>query len=90
MRNKPAVELFTKTSPGWARLAVERFDEVLVDHAHCEKKAAANALSMLAAFPDVPGLARDAWESTPLVLLRNAVLLALAVAASLRTRPAGR
>jgi tRNA-(ms[2]io[6]A)-hydroxylase len=58
VRNKPAVELFTKTSPGWARLAVERFDEVLVDHAHCEKKAAANALSMLSAFPDVPGLAR--------------------------------
>jgi tRNA-(ms[2]io[6]A)-hydroxylase len=40
------------------QLAVERFDEVLVDHAHCEKKAAAHALSMLAAFPDVPGLPR--------------------------------
>lgn len=40
------------------RLAVSRFDEVLVDHAHCEKKAAAQALSMLAAFPDVPGLPR--------------------------------
>jgi len=52
------VELLTRTPPGWARLAVERFDEVLVDHAHCEKKAAANALSMLAAFPDVPGLPR--------------------------------
>ncbi|MFL5311713.1 MAG: tRNA isopentenyl-2-thiomethyl-A-37 hydroxylase MiaE [Myxococcales bacterium] len=52
------MELLTKTSPAWVRLAVERFDEVLVDHAHCEKKAAANALSMLAAFPDVPGLAR--------------------------------
>jgi tRNA 2-(methylsulfanyl)-N6-isopentenyladenosine37 hydroxylase len=40
------------------RLAIERFDEVLVDHAHCEKKAAAQALSMLSAFPGVPGLAR--------------------------------
>jgi tRNA-(ms[2]io[6]A)-hydroxylase len=38
--------------------AVQRFDEVLVDHAHCEKKAAAHALSLLAAFPDVPGLPR--------------------------------
>jgi len=37
---------------------IDRFDEVLVDHAHCEKKAAAQALSMLAAFPSVPGLAR--------------------------------
>jgi tRNA-(ms[2]io[6]A)-hydroxylase len=52
------VELLTETPPGWIRLALERFDEVLVDHAHCEKKAAAHALSMLAAFPDVPGLAR--------------------------------
>jgi tRNA-(ms[2]io[6]A)-hydroxylase len=35
---------------------VERFDEVLVDHAHCEKKAAANALSFLQAYPEIPGL----------------------------------
>src|ERR687884_668801 len=52
------MELLSATPPGWVRLAVERFDEVVVDHAHCEKKAAAQALSMLAAFPDVPGLAR--------------------------------
>jgi len=52
------VELLSETPAGWVRLAVERFDEVVVDHAHCEKKAAAQALSMLAAFPDVPGLAR--------------------------------
>src|SRR5215468_10198310 len=48
----------TPSPPGWIRLAIERFDEVLVDHAHCEKKAAAQALSMLAAFPQEPGLAR--------------------------------
>ena len=57
MGKKPAVELITQTPPAWVRLAVERFDEVLVDHAHCEKKAAVHALSLLAAFPDVPGLA---------------------------------
>jgi tRNA-(ms[2]io[6]A)-hydroxylase len=56
--DKRAVHLLCETPPAWIRLAVERFDEVLVDHAHCEKKAAAQALSMLAAFPDVPGLAR--------------------------------
>jgi tRNA-(ms[2]io[6]A)-hydroxylase len=27
-----------------------------LDHAHCEKKAAANALSLLQAYPNVPGL----------------------------------
>ncbi|MFL5408377.1 MAG: tRNA isopentenyl-2-thiomethyl-A-37 hydroxylase MiaE [Myxococcales bacterium] len=52
------MELLCATSAAWVRLALERFDEVLVDHAHCEKKAAAHALSMLAAFPDVPGLPR--------------------------------
>ena len=52
------VELLCETSPEWLRFALAHFDEVLVDHAHCEKKAAAHALSMLAAFPDVPGLPR--------------------------------
>jgi len=46
------------SDPRWIVQAVERFDEVLVDHAHCEKKAAAHALSILAAFPEVPGLPR--------------------------------
>jgi tRNA-(ms[2]io[6]A)-hydroxylase len=50
--------LLVATSPAWTKLAVARFDEVLVDHAHCEKKAAAHALSMLSAFPREPGLAR--------------------------------
>ncbi len=52
------MQLRFETPRAWVWLAVERFDEVLVDHAHCEKKAAAQALSMLAAFPDAPGLAR--------------------------------
>lgn len=50
------MQLRVQTRPQWVRLAVSRFDEVLIDHAHCEKKAAAQALSMLAAFPQAPGL----------------------------------
>ncbi|NVJ04947.1 tRNA-(ms[2]io[6]A)-hydroxylase [Myxococcus sp. AM001] len=50
------VILHAATDARWLPLALERFDEVLVDHAHCEKKAAANALSMLQAYPDLPGL----------------------------------
>jgi tRNA-(ms[2]io[6]A)-hydroxylase len=46
------------TDPRWIQLAVERFDLVLADHAHCEKKAAAHALSLLTAYPEVPGLPR--------------------------------
>ena len=52
------MQLASATGAAWVRLALARFDEVLVDHAHCEKKAAAHALSMLAAFPDAPGLPR--------------------------------
>jgi tRNA-(ms[2]io[6]A)-hydroxylase len=50
------VILHSATDPRWLPLALERFNEVLVDHAHCEKKAAANALSMLQAYPELPGL----------------------------------
>src|SRR5438105_11385051 len=52
------MRLLCDTSPAWLPQALARFDEVLVDHAHCEKKAAAHALSLLAAFPQAPGLAR--------------------------------
>ncbi|MEZ6189471.1 MAG: tRNA-(ms[2]io[6]A)-hydroxylase [Planctomycetota bacterium] len=54
------------SDPGWLPLALARFDEVLADHAHCEKKAASQAISMLAAFPDkellVQRMARLAQE----------------------------
>ncbi len=50
--------LLVATPPAWTAQAIERFDAVLIDHAHCEKKAAAHALSMLVAFPQVPGLPR--------------------------------
>src|SRR5690348_13406272 len=50
------VVLRSRTDPAWLPLALERFDQVLVDHAHCEKKAAANALSLLQSYPELPGL----------------------------------
>lgn len=56
LSGEAAVVLRSRTDPAWTKLALERFDEVLIDHAHCEKKAAAHALSMLQAYPEVPGL----------------------------------
>lgn len=50
------VRLHSRTDPRWVRLAVAHFAEVLVDHAHCEKKAAANALSLLQSYPELDGL----------------------------------
>ena len=40
------------TDPRWLELALADFDRVLLDHAHCEKKAAAQALSLVASYPD--------------------------------------
>src|SRR5262245_22362948 len=36
------------SDPHWAKEAARRFDGMLVDHAHCEMKAASNALSLAA------------------------------------------
>ena len=46
------------TAPEWLPLALRDFDRVLCDHAHCEKKAASHALSLLNFYPQVPGVAR--------------------------------
>jgi tRNA-(ms[2]io[6]A)-hydroxylase len=44
--------LTVATDPAWAREAVKDLDAVLVDHAHCEMKAATNALSLVVKHPD--------------------------------------
>jgi tRNA-(ms[2]io[6]A)-hydroxylase len=39
------------TDPGWAKVALANLDAVLVDHAHCEMKAASNAMALAARNP---------------------------------------
>ncbi len=41
---------------GWAAEAARSLDDVLIDHAHCEMKAASNALSLALRHPDDLGL----------------------------------
>jgi len=55
-RRPEEVLLRSRTDRRWLPGALAELDRVLVDHAHCEKKAAANALSLLQAYPEVPGL----------------------------------
>jgi tRNA-(ms[2]io[6]A)-hydroxylase len=50
--------LAVPTLSGWAEMALEHLDELLVDHAHCEQKAANTAIALIGRFPDHPGLAR--------------------------------
>ncbi len=48
--------LRSRTEPAWLQRAIENTPEILVDHAHCERKAASQALALLARFPDRPAL----------------------------------
>lgn len=41
------LNLAAPTDPAWVARALAHLDEVLVDHAHCEKKAASTAVSLL-------------------------------------------
>lgn len=50
--------LKTPTDPAWVRHAASDLDSVLVDHAHCEMKAATNALSLVVRHPGDLGLVR--------------------------------
>ena len=50
------LQLASETSPGWADRAVEHLDEVLLDHAHCEKKAAGVAVTLIFQYPHRPEL----------------------------------
>jgi len=48
----PAAMLRARTAAAWFELAVQRTDELLLDHANCEKKAASTALALMFAYPE--------------------------------------
>jgi len=45
------LDLAAATDPAWAARALSRLDELLIDHAHCEKKAAGTAVQLLFRYP---------------------------------------
>lgn len=51
------LHLASTTDPRWAERAREHLPEILLDHAHCEKKAASTALSLIFRYPEQPALA---------------------------------
>ncbi len=51
-------ELRAKTAPEWVDVAKSDFNAFLKDHAACERKAAALAMSMVQHYPDKPDLIR--------------------------------
>jgi tRNA-(ms[2]io[6]A)-hydroxylase len=50
------LNLASTTDPGWVENALSDLDELLLDHAHCERKAAGMALRLMFRYPDRPFL----------------------------------
>lgn len=47
------------TDPRWINIAEKNIDEILIDHAHCELKAAATASSLIMSFPEYSDLVTE-------------------------------
>jgi len=47
------------TDPRWVNIAEKNIDEILIDHAHCELKAAATASSLIISFPEYSDLVTE-------------------------------
>lgn len=47
-----SVDLHSQTDPAWVQVILDNFDEFLQDHANCERKASALAMSLVAKYSD--------------------------------------
>jgi tRNA 2-(methylsulfanyl)-N6-isopentenyladenosine37 hydroxylase len=63
------LKLHSDTDESWVRVAVANLDAILLDHVHCEKKAAVMAISLINRYPDrtrlvdaMAALAREEME----------------------------
>jgi tRNA-(ms[2]io[6]A)-hydroxylase len=63
---KHSIQLTASTSPAWVQTVLGDFPKFLQDHADCERKASATALSLVAKYPDrleiIPELIATALE----------------------------
>ena len=53
------LHLQTTTKPHWLTQVDESLDEILIDHAHCEKKAAGTAMNLMFAYVEDIELCRE-------------------------------
>jgi len=51
--------LLNHTRPEWVDIAAADINSLLIDHAHCEKKAATNALSIIKLYPQHENIVRE-------------------------------
>lgn len=47
------------TDPRWVNIVEKDIDEILTDHAYCEQKAAATAISLIVSFPEYTDLVQE-------------------------------
>lgn len=47
------------TDPRWVNIAEKNIDEILIDHCHCEQKAASTAISLIVGFPEYTDLVQE-------------------------------
>lgn len=52
MKNNTTLGLQLPTDPRWANIAEMNIEDILVDHAYCEQKAATSCISLIVQFPD--------------------------------------
>jgi tRNA-(ms[2]io[6]A)-hydroxylase len=50
------------TDPRWADIAEKKIEEILIDHAYCEQKAASTAISLIVSFPEFEELVTNMTE----------------------------
>ncbi len=50
--NKTTLSLNLPTDPRWANIAEKSIEDILVDHAYCEQKAASSCISLIVQFPE--------------------------------------
>jgi len=55
-KNKTTLGLNLPTDPRWANVAEMQIEEVLIDHAYCEQKAASSGISLIVLYPEFPEL----------------------------------
>jgi len=64
--SRKSIDLMFATDPNWAKVIISNFNDFLRDHANCERKASALALSMVVKYPDrtqiIPQLINIAQE----------------------------
>ena len=50
------------TDPRWVNIVERNLEDILIDHAFCEQKAASNAISIIVQYPQYPDLVETMVE----------------------------